>query len=182
MNGSSQSRQRRRSSANFSESSWQRLFFIVRTGLQRVDRPQQGNREYSLVEPFPIRRTRLVLRLIRRLVAQQSHILKIWNSARPGISELKTALMGEFVDSFRILFRSCEFCAFPTLVWLTTQSFFTKSMGRVFSIQKTELSTRVLLSLLLNIIERRGDAQEVALYMVRFGFYGSKIEVKPPCF
>ena len=65
MNGSNQSRHRRRSAAAFSESSWLRLFVIEHAQPQAgTDNPDGGFTEYGSVEPFPIRRTRL--RFLRR--------------------------------------------------------------------------------------------------------------------
>ncbi len=50
--------------------------------------------------------------------------------------EAKTPLRGVVFDRVCFLFRNFECCASLTLVWHTTQSFLTKSMGRVFSIQR----------------------------------------------
>src|SRR5450755_2841109 len=66
MNGSSQSRHRRRSAAAFSESSWLRLFVIEHAQPQaRADNPDRGFGKYGSVEPFPIRRTIVVSRPLR---------------------------------------------------------------------------------------------------------------------
>src|SRR5260370_38906374 len=63
MNGSSQSRHRRRSAAAFSENSWLRLFVIEHAQPQAgADNPDGEFREYGSIEPFRIRRTIAVSR------------------------------------------------------------------------------------------------------------------------
>ena len=84
MNGSSQSRHRRRSAAAFSESSWLRLFVIELARPQDAkNRPERRIGDYGLPEPFSIRRTRVLSPPMRRgalLATDERPVLK----AEPG--------------------------------------------------------------------------------------------------